>query len=82
MWSDTVSIRTKTFIVSIPTILTPSNNSRALPVNLLITTSAFNYMVLATLITVHTIKLVLTKHLLLYIIMLKVLLVLIVQQLH
>ena len=44
MWSEIVSVRTKTFIVSIPTILTPSNNSGALPVNLLITTSAFNYI--------------------------------------
>ena len=43
MWSEIVSVRTKTFIVSVPTILTPSNNSGTLPVNLLITTSAFNY---------------------------------------
>ena len=44
MWSEIVSIRTKTFIVSIPTILTPSSSLEATPLNLLITTGDFNYI--------------------------------------
>ena len=44
MWSEIVSVRTKTFTVSIPTILTPSSSLEATPVNLLITTGNFNYI--------------------------------------
>ena len=41
MWSEIVSVRTKTFTVSIPTILTPSSSLEATPVNLLIIIGTF-----------------------------------------